>query len=188
MLRPAPKASSQVEISVYEQPRAATVQPAPLRIPPKPKTDETAEKRAVFGISKSTLTEEPDRNEPGVEVKAGNTLAVAPDDRKLEPGDEASLPIPTEEFLVTRMPVMLAEVRIPYPQEARENGIEGPVVMDLLIDDRGGVREAKLIEGPAPVLNDAALEAVKRIQFKPALVVDKPVAVRIRYIYRFVLE
>jgi protein TonB len=61
-------------------------------------------------------------------------------------------------------------------------------VMDILVDGAGTVREAKLVNGPGAGLDEAALEAVKRFRFKPAEVDGKPVAVRIRYAYRFVLE
>lgn len=122
------------------------------------------------------------------EVKAGNTLAKTPDQEKLRPEDADSLPVPTEEYLVTEMPKLAQEVRVAYPPDARQKGIEGPVVMDLLIDATGRVRDAKLLQGPDESLNQAALVAVRGFVFKPAMVQDKAVAVRIRYAYRFVLE
>jgi outer membrane biosynthesis protein TonB len=45
-----------------------------------------------------------------------------------------------------------------------------------------------LIEGPNAELNAAAMAAAKGFQFSPALIRNKPVVVRIRYTYRFVLE
>jgi protein TonB len=98
------------------------------------------------------------------------------------------LPSPADEFLVTSMPVLVSEVRIPYPEEAKKAGIEGPVVMDLLIDEQGKVRQVSLIKGPGFGLNDAALAAIKSFLFRPARIKDQSVAVKIRYTYRFVLE
>jgi protein TonB len=86
------------------------------------------------------------------------------------------------------MPELKSEFRIPYPPEAKQKGIQGAVVMDILIDAQGTVRDAKLIEGPGSGLNEAALEAVKKFKFSPAFMQDKPVAVKIRYAYRFILE
>jgi TonB family protein len=60
--------------------------------------------------------------------------------------------------------------------------------MNLLIDESGKVRDVSLIEGPQTDLNAAAMAAAKGFQFTPALIQKKPVAVRIRYTYRFVLE
>lgn len=62
------------------------------------------------------------------------------------------------------------------------------MIMNLLIDDSGKVREASLIEGPDAELNAAAMAAAKGFRFSPAMIQKQPVAVRIRYIYRFVLE
>ena len=169
-----------VVIDVIEAPQTT---PLPVRMTeakPRP-LPQTA--REVFGISpKAVSTDE------GVEVKAGNTVAKAPDNEKLRPGDLDALPIPTDEYLVTAMPQLKAEVRVAYPPDSRKKGVQGPVVMDLLIDATGKVREATLVEGPNQELSQAALVAAKGFQFSPAAIKDKPVAVRIRYIYRFVLE
>jgi protein TonB len=103
-------------------------------------------------------------------------------------GVTGDLPAVVEDFQVTQMPILQDEVRIPYPGDSRTKGIQGAVVMDLLVDDLGRVRDAQLIEGPAEDLDAAALSAVKRFHFKPAYVHDQPVSVRIRYAYRFVIE
>ena len=137
----------------------------------------------VFGASRNALSAP-----EGEAVKSGNTVAKAPDQEKLRPGDAESLPIPSEEYLVTQMPRLKIEVRIPYPPEARKKGNQGAVVMDLLIDTGGKVRKVDYIEGPDPYLNAAAVEAAKSFEFTPAMIQDKPVSVKIRYSYRFVLE
>lgn len=94
----------------------------------------------------------------------------------------------SEEYEVSEMPVLVNEVRIPYPPGAKSKGIQGVVLIDLIIDSEGRVRKADLINGPADDLNDAALKAVQNFKFKPAQKDDKAVAVKIRYAYRFILE
>ncbi len=160
-----------------EPPKAEPVKPTP----PPPDT------KKVFGVSRKALTSAaPDAS--SAEVKSGNTVAKEMDNLKLDPSDADSLPIPADEFLVTSMPVLVSEVRIPYPDEAKKAGIEGPVVMDLLIDEQGKVRQVTLIKGPGFGLNDAALAVIKNFQFRPARIKDQSVAVKIRYTYRFILE
>lgn len=184
------------EFTVYENPVVAknpSVTPiAPLNLnQPKPPREPVpaVESRAVFGLSKNAVTDDSAAGDDSmVSVKKGNTLAVAPDDKKLTDEDADSLPIPTDDYLVTSMASIVEQFQIPYPEEARRKSIEGPVAMDLLIDAQGNVREASLIRGPGYGLNEAALEAVRKFKFKPARVKDTPVAVRIRYTYRFVLE
>jgi len=160
-----------------EPPKAEPVKPAP----PPPET------KKVFGVSRKALTTS-STDASTAEVKSGNTVAKEMDDLKLYPNDADSLPIPADEFLVTSMPVLVSEVRIPYPEEAKKAGIEGPVVMDLLIDEYGKVRQVTLTKGPGFGLNDAALAAIKNFQFRPARIKEQSVAVKIRYTYRFVLE
>lgn len=176
------KKSEKINFSVLEMPaEVARALPPPLA-QPKPNVS-TPKKKAVFGVSSKSL-----QSEAGPEVKAGNTVAKAPDQEKLSPEDDDSLPIPADEIEVTQMPKLLSEVRIPYPAEAKQNGIQGAVVMDLLIDTEGRVRDVRYVEGPGYGLNEVAMAAVKGFRFSPALIEKKPVAVRIRYAYRFVLE
>jgi protein TonB len=169
-----------VNIEIIEAPKAALL---PIQMT-EPKTQpKRPVAHEVFGISPKSVA-----SDQGVAVKAGNTLAKTPDQETLKPGDLDSLPIPSDEYLVTSMPALRSEVRIAYPKKSRIKGIQGPVVMDLLIDAEGKVREAVLVEGPNQELSEAALSAAKGFQFGPALIRNKPVAVRIRYVYRFVLE
>jgi protein TonB len=170
----------EVDIVVLEVPKVAQL---PVRfIEPKVQLQKP-QGREVFGISPKSVT-----SRQGEDVKAGNTVAKAPDQEILKPGDPDLLPVPSEEYLVTSMPELKSDVRIPYPPESRKRGIQGAVIMNLLIDESGKVRETTLVEGPHPELNTAAMEAAKGFQFTPAMIQKKPVAVRIRYIYRFILE
>lgn len=173
-----------VDITVIDAPAQAP-KAVSIQTRREPKKIEKKQPRAVFGQSRKALTSEaPD----AIETKAGNTLAKAPDQEKLRPDDPDSLPVPTEEYLVTQMPELAQEIRIAYPPAAKRRGIQGAVVMDLLIDTEGKVREVTFVQGPEASLNTAALNAVRGFLFKPAKIQDKAVAVRIRYAYRFVLE
>ena len=187
---PARNTALPVEIEVITYP---TLVPKPLELSPpktkpidKPKDRPSETEHKVFGISRTSLVDETPGE--GTAVKAGNTVAKAPDAEHLNKDDSEQLPIPTDEYLVNSMPSLAQEVRIPYPPEAKQKGIEGPVIMDLLIDEAGRVRQASLISGPGAGLNEAALAAIRGFQFHPAKVSDKAVAVKIRYTYRFVLE
>ena len=61
---------------------------------------------------------------------------------------------------------ILHRVEPEYPEEARQKGIEGPVVVDLDIGRDGRVLEAKVVSGP-PLLTQAVIDAVKQWVFKP---------------------
>lgn len=183
LLQHLPKATT-VDITVLESPRVSP-KAVEMREPPPPKKIEAP--RQVFGQTKRALTA-PSTDKNAVQVKAGNTIAKEQDQTKLRDDDAQSLPVPTDEYLVSQMPELAGEVRVPYPPGARARRVQGAVILDILIDATGTVRDAKFVQGPDPELNDAALTAVKSFKFRPAQVQDKAVAVRIRYAYRFVLE
>lgn len=141
--------------------------------------------RKIFGTSRNSYTDI--KNENGVEAKLGNTLGKIVDNEKLQDSDSDQLPTPTESYLVSEMPEVLKEVRPEYPTEAREKGIEGVVVMDILIDKEGVVRKANVVEGEA-LFQRVALDAILKFIFKPAQVKGQSVAVYIRYTLKFKLD
>ena len=143
--------------------------------------------REVFGASRNSYTDESVSSDEGVEAKKGNTLTKAVDDTILLDSDVAALPTPTEEYLVSEMPVVVSKIRPNYPKEAREKRIEGSVALDVLIDQFGAVRKVSVLDGPE-IFRTGAVEAMSRFKFKPAQVDGKPVAVRIRYVLNFKLE
>ena len=93
-----------------------------------------------------------------------------------------------EDFEVSEMPLLLNEVRVPYPSDARARGIQGNVVFEILISSDGRVRDLKVLSSPDPSLTSAAESAVRAFKFRPARMGDKPVAIRLRYTYRFLLQ
>ncbi|MFZ0277970.1 MAG: energy transducer TonB [Candidatus Sulfotelmatobacter sp.] len=64
---------------------------------------------------------------------------------------------------------LLHRVEPDYPQEARQQGIQGTVVLSVRIGQNGSVQSATPVSGP-PLLAQAATDAVKRWRFKPHLV------------------
>lgn len=142
--------------------------------------------REVFGASRESYTDA-SAGKDGVEAKKGNTLAKEVDKTILTDADATALPTPTEEYLVSDMPVVLSEVRPVYPKEAKEKRLEGAVSLDVLIDEKGDVRQVSVMEGEE-IFRSGAVEAMKKFKFRPAKVDGKSVAVRIRYSLKFKLE
>jgi TonB family protein len=143
--------------------------------------------REVFGANRNSYTDDSVNEAEAVRAKKGNTLAKSTDSEALKDDDATSLPEPTEEYLVSRMPKVISEVRPVYPKEARDKKIEGKVVMDILIDQNGVVRQANVVEGE-DIFRTGAIDAMKKFKFKAAEVDGRAVAVKIRYTLRFLLE
>ena len=66
-------------------------------------------------------------------------------------------------------------VRADYPDIARQAGAEGTVVVQALVGTDGRVKDTRIVRS-IPMLNGAALDAVKQWRFKPASTGGRPVA------------
>ena len=64
-----------------------------------------------------------------------------------------------------------------YTEIARKARIQGVVIVQAIINKQGQVENVKVLKGLPMGLDQAAVEAVKRWQFKPATLNGKPVAV-----------
>lgn len=76
-----------------------------------------------------------------------------------------------------------------YPLVARQQGKDGRVVMMVLIDSSGHVRDARLTQGSYEALNEVALRKVKEAIFSPAY--DKnnqPISCKVTLPIRFELR
>ncbi len=75
-------------------------------------------------------------------------------------------------------PVLVNKVNPSYPKEAKEDKVQGTVIVDITIDTEGSVIEAKATKSPDARLSTAAIDAIKQWKFKPALnKAGKPVQV-----------
>lgn len=64
-----------------------------------------------------------------------------------------------------------------YPKEAKEERIQGRVLLNAVIGKDGSVEELKVASGPKE-LQQSALDAVRKWMYKPYLLNGKPVAVK----------
>lgn len=64
-----------------------------------------------------------------------------------------------------------------YPKQAREGRRAGPIVVRMVVGSDGRTHDVKVQRGISPALDQAAVEAVEKWQFKPATKEGKPVAV-----------
>ena len=71
-----------------------------------------------------------------------------------------------------------------YPPEAAAAGIAGPVLAEILIDPSGNVADARVVRS-IPLLDEAALTAVRSWHFTPTVVNGQPVPVRMTITVNF---
>lgn len=76
-----------------------------------------------------------------------------------------------------------------YPPIALEAGIEGTVIIQAFIDEKGRVQETVVLKGiPNTGLDEAAADAIRRTRFYPAKQRDRPVGVWISIPVNFKLK
>ena len=86
-------------------------------------------------------------------------------------------------------PQLIKMVKPSYPEIARKAGVEGKVILQIVVDERGNVLEAQVIVAQPPgIFEDAAIEAIMQWKFKPAKQRDKPIKVRMGQTMDFTLK
>ena len=117
---------------------------------------------------------------PGISASDGEQLVVAPP-------SEDEMPKFGEYVYVEELPEAVTKVNPAYPDIAREAQVEGKVVVQALVGKDGKVKDTKVVKS-IPMLDSAAIDAVKKWVFKPALSNNKPVAVWVAVPVRFSLH
>jgi len=100
----------------------------------------------------------------------------------------AAVPLKLEPWVLHQS--LTHQVLPEYPASARAGHVEGDVFVDVVVNEDGKIQEA-VAHCPycsPPVLNDAAVAAVKKWEYQPILKDEKPVPVSSYIAFRFRLE
>ena len=183
-----PKPLEKVKVKPPPVKLAEVVPPPPKDVPPPPNDpppEPTKVVPIVVGISMSSITEK-----GGYAVQVGNTSYGKASDKITDPSQVKAYNAPkyAPPGGADTEPVMLGEVKIPYPDEAKKNEIEGSVRLKVTLDPVGQVTEVAVISGPGYGLNEAAREALRRFRFKPATKGGENVGYTFVYTYTFLLD
>ncbi len=63
-----------------------------------------------------------------------------------------------------------------YPQDAMQAHVEGVIIIEAIIDTEGKVGDAKVLRS-IPILDQAALDAVRKWEYEPTVLNGQPVPV-----------
>jgi TonB family protein len=80
--------------------------------------------------------------------------------------------------------LLVTKVRPEYPQDARDKRIQGMVILDAQISEKGNVTAVTVVSGH-PLLAPTAIEAVKQWIYRPYSVKGEPVAVETKVTVNF---
>ncbi len=107
---------------------------------------------------------------------SGSSSSTEGDNIVVAPPEEDALPGFGEYVYTDELPEKITHVQPVYPDIAREAGVDGTVMVQALVGKDGRVKDVRVVKS-IPMLDQAAITAVKGWVFKPALSNNKPVAV-----------
>jgi len=121
---------------------------------------------------------------PGVKLVLRARLDRAPANTTL-----TSFPTPTplvEGDLVdlddsVRPPRLIAGERAPYPKEARRLRLQGTVLVEVIVDEKGVPHDARVLQSAGAALDEAVIEAAYKSRYDPAT--KRGVRVKVRQTY-----
>ncbi len=85
--------------------------------------------------------------------------------------------------------VIWSQKHLKYPHVAAENGVEGRVYLEFIVEKDGSLSEIVLLKGPDPALNNEALRVIGTSpRWSPGKNNGIPVRVKCSMMIKFVLE
>jgi protein TonB len=125
------------------------------------------------------------------EIAAATPSMAQADDKGQQivvaPPTEEELPKFGEYVYVEELPEAIHKEAPQYPDLAREASVDGTVMVQALVGKDGRVKDTRVVKS-IPMLDAAAVAAVRQWVFKPALSNNKPVAVWVAVPVKFTLH
>jgi TonB family protein len=119
---------------------------------------------------------------------AGNAPGGVPPGLTSSEPEDADHPVPQRARVSpgVMQGLLVNMVRPEYPADAKDQNIQGVVLLKVIIDKEGNVDNTQLISGH-PLLAPAAIEAVKQWKYKPYLLNGNPIEVESQVTVNFTL-
>jgi periplasmic protein TonB len=119
-------------------------------------------------VSTETVEGTEDGFDFGEKEGSGNKVVEAPE---AEPDPNAFMAVEKEP-----VPVNMADFKknIGYPPQAKEAGIEGKVLLKVLVDKEGNVEKHMVLKSKHQLLTDACVNQLRTLKFTPAIQAGKP--------------
>ncbi|MET0645762.1 MAG: cytochrome c oxidase assembly factor Coa1 family protein [Pyrinomonadaceae bacterium] len=144
----------------------------------------------TISLLDSNVAQPPPDSSVDVEEDADDAIEDTPADASDAAGEEAQTAVPADGQTISGGVLngkAVSRPEPPYPPAARAARAQGAVVVQVVVDETGGVTSAKAISGH-PLLQPAAVAAARQAKFAPTLSGGKPVKVSGMLIYNFLLE
>ena len=96
-----------------------------------------------------------------------------------QPKAAESTPAPMPFVAIESQPELIRREPAVYPEIAKKMGLQGRVTIEVTIDAQGKPIQARVVKSASDVFNEAAIEAVMKYSFKPAMMSTGPVTSKI---------
>ena len=173
------------------EPKAAPIEAEPLPTIVAPIVSAPADTRDRAGVLTEAGTEAESRGPGeggGVGTGKGTGLGEG-DGTGIGPGSGGGIGGgPFRPGSGIQRPRLLREVRADYSDEARRAGIEGDVLLEIVVRRDGTVGDVRLLRGLRGGLNERAIQAVRQWRFAPATRHGSPVDVIVEVAVEFKLR
>lgn len=78
--------------------------------------------------------------------------------------------------------------KIGYPEAAKSSRIEGKVLTEVTVDEKGKVSDHQILESPSPLLSEAVSQHIHALRFDPATKNGQPIVSKVRVPFMFQLS
>lgn len=75
-----------------------------------------------------------------------------------------------------------------FPEQAKKRGAKGVVVAQINVDEQGEVARVEVLEAPDPLIKEAVIKAIEQWRFDPPTIGGKPVRIRGKLTFYYVIE
>jgi protein TonB len=170
------------------QPKAALLDAEPLPVVAAPIMSTPADSRDRVGLLEQTSAD-PDSHGPGRGGSAGSgtgTGAGSGEGAGIGPGSGGGVGGgPYRGGSGIEPPRLLHEVKADYTEDARQRGITGDVILEIVVGRDGSVADVKILQGLGWGLDDRAVQAVRQWRFTAARRQGTPVDVIVEVAVEF---
>jgi protein TonB len=112
--------------------------------------------------------------------QAGQPPSATPTQQPAQqPSTTESAPAPMPFVVIENPPEIIRREPAKYPEIAIKMGIQGRVTVEVTVDIQGKPIQTKVVKSSSDVFNDAAVEAVMKYTFKPAMQSTGPVTAKV---------
>ena len=119
----------------------------------------------------------------------GDEEAIDLGEEPIELNDEESIEIIDGEVGLEKMPELTKFIEAQYPEDLIKSGVEGSLLLELLVSETGSVDSVAVVRPLHPALDKCAAGAARQFRFSPATIAGgEAVAVMLQYEYRFNLR